>query len=52
MVTRDVARVKSRLKSFFRARGLSSTGEMLYKLAERTKRARALPKGRHEKGEI
>jgi transposase len=43
MVTRDVARVKSRLKSFFRARGLSSTGGMLYKLAERTKRARALP---------
>jgi hypothetical protein len=33
MITRDVARVKSRLKSFFRARGLPTQGESLYKPA-------------------
>jgi transposase len=43
MLTRDVARVKSRLKSFFRARGLPCTGEALFKPAERAKRAAALP---------
>jgi transposase len=43
MLTRDVARVKSRLKSFFRARGLPCTGEALFKPAERAKRAEALP---------
>jgi transposase len=43
MVTRDVARVKSRLKSFFRSRGLSCTGEAVFKSEGRAKRARALP---------
>ena len=43
MVTRDVARVKSRLKSFFRSRGLPCSGEAVFKPEERAKRARALP---------
>lgn len=43
MLTRDVARVKSRLKSFYRARGVPCAGEAVYKPVERTKRARALP---------
>ncbi len=43
MVTRDVARVKSRLKSFYRARGIPCSGEAIYRSDERTKRARALP---------
>jgi transposase len=42
MVTRDVIRVKSRLKSFYRARGVSCAGEAVYKPEERGKRARAL----------
>jgi transposase len=45
MITRDVARVKSRLKSFFRARGLPCAGEAIYRAEERTKRERALPPG-------
>jgi transposase len=43
LLTRDVARVKSRLKSFFRARGLPCTGTALFRAQERAKRARALP---------
>jgi hypothetical protein len=43
MVTRDVARVKSRLKSFFRSRGLACTGTAVFQAEERAKRARALP---------
>jgi transposase len=43
MVTRDVARVKSRLKSFFRSRGLPCSGESLFQAEARAKRARALP---------
>jgi len=38
MVTRDVARVKSRLKSFFRARGVPCSGEAVYQAEERAKR--------------
>jgi transposase len=43
MVTRDVARVKSRIKSFYRARGVPCSGEGVYKPAGREKRARELP---------
>jgi len=35
MVTRDVARVKRRLKSFFRSRGLPCAGEAVFKPEER-----------------
>jgi transposase len=52
MVTRDVARVKSRLKSFFRSRGLSCVGVSLYKSEERAKRARALPTATREAVEL
>ena len=48
MLTRDVARVKSRLKSFFRSRGLPCTGEAVFKPEERAKRARALPPATRE----
>jgi transposase len=48
MITRDVARVKSRLKSFFRARGLPTQGESLYKEDARAKQAQALPLGARE----
>jgi transposase len=48
MVTRDVARVKSRLKSFFRARGVPCAGEAVFKAEERTKRALALPPATRE----
>ena len=43
MVTRDVARVKSRIKAFYRSRGVPCTGEAVYRPAERTKRAQVLP---------
>jgi Transposase IS116/IS110/IS902 family len=52
MLTRDVARVKSRLKSFFRARGLPCSGEALFKPAERAKRAEALPLATREAVEL
>jgi transposase len=48
MLTRDVARVKNRLKSFFRSRGLPCTGSALYKVEERAKQARALPPATRE----
>ena len=48
MVTRDVVRVKSRLKSFFRARGLPCAGAALYQPEERAKRARDLPPATRE----
>jgi transposase len=48
MITRDLARVKSRLKSFFRSRGLPCTGGALYKPEERAKQARALPPATRE----
>jgi transposase len=43
MLTRDVARVKSRIKSFYRARGVPCAGNAVYQGAERARRARALP---------
>ncbi len=43
MVTRDVARVKSRIKAFYRSRGVPCAGEAVYRPAERAKRAQALP---------
>ena len=52
MVTRDVARVKSRLKSFFRARGLPCSGETLYKPEPRARRAMALPVATREAVEL
>jgi transposase len=52
MVTRDVVRVKSRLKSFFRSRGLSCAGEALYKPEERTQRAKSLPPATREMVEL
>jgi transposase len=48
MITRDVARVKSRLNSFFSARGLPTQGESLYKEDARAKQAQALPLGARE----
>jgi hypothetical protein len=52
MVTRDVARVKSRLKSFFRSRGLPCTGQAMFRAEERAKRARALPAATREVVEL
>lgn len=52
MVTRDVARVKSRLKSFFRARGVPCAGESLFKPEERSKQASALPPATREMVEL
>ena len=52
MITRDVARVKSRLKSFFRSRGLPCTGEAVYKPETRAQRARALPLATREVVEL
>jgi len=52
MVTRDVARVKSRLKSFFRARGVPCTGESVFKSETRAERARALPPATREMVEL
>ncbi len=43
MVTRDVARVKSRIKAFYRSRGTPCAGDAAYQPAERAKRAQALP---------
>ena len=43
MLTRDVARVKSRIKAFYRSRGVPCAGEAVYRSAERAKRARVLP---------
>jgi hypothetical protein len=43
MITRDVARVKNRIKSMYRSRGISCTGEAAYKPEERGKLARGLP---------
>ena len=43
MVTRDVARVKSRIKAFYRSRGVPCAGDAVYRPAERAKRAQALP---------
>jgi transposase len=48
MVTRDVARVKSRLKSFFPARGVPCAGESVFRAEERAERARALPPATRE----
>lgn len=48
MVARDVARVKSRLKSFFRARGVPCTGESIFRAEEREKRAQVLPPATRE----
>ena len=45
MVTRDVARVKNRLKSFYRSRGVPCAGSAIYRAPERARRAQALPKG-------
>ncbi len=52
MVTRDVARVKSRLKSFFRARGVPCAGEAVFKAEPRMERARALPPATREMVEL
>ncbi len=52
MVTRDVARVKNRLKSFYRSRGVSCAGTAIYRPAERVKRSRALPPARREVVEL
>jgi transposase len=52
MVTRDVARVKSRLKSFFRARGVPCTGEAVFKAELRMERARGLPPATREMVEL
>jgi len=52
MVTRDVARVKSRLKSFFRSRGLACTGEAVFQPEARAKRARVLPPATREAVEL
>lgn len=43
MITRDVARVKNRMKSFYRSRGISCSGEVVYKVGQRDKLARSLP---------
>jgi hypothetical protein len=45
MITRDMTRVKLRLKIFFRSRALPCTGEAVYRPEERVKRARALAPG-------
>lgn len=43
MITRDVARIKNRIKSFYRSRGVSCTGEAVYKVEQRDKLAQRLP---------
>jgi transposase len=43
MLTRDVARVKNRLKSFFRSRGIACAGETVYKPNGREELAKLLP---------
>ena len=52
MITRDVARVKSRIKSFFRARGVACAGESVFRAEERAKRALALPPATREMVEL
>jgi transposase len=52
MVTRDVARVKNRIKSFYRSRGLACPGASVYRPCEREKRARALPPATREAVEL
>lgn len=52
MVTRDVARVKSRLKSFFRSRGLPCSGAAIFQAEARAKRARNLPPATREVVEL
>jgi len=52
MVTRDVARVKSRIKSFFRARGVPCAGRGVFKAETRVKLARALPPATREMGDL
>jgi transposase len=43
MVTADVTRVKNRLKSFYRSRGVSCTGTAVYTPSGRSERSRRLP---------
>lgn len=43
MLTRDQARVKSRIKSFYRSRGVPCSGEAVYKPGVREERIGALP---------
>jgi len=43
MVTRDLARVKARIKSFYRGRGVPCTGNAVYRAEERAKLAPLLP---------
>jgi transposase len=43
MITRDVARVKNRIKSFYRSRGVPCTGEAVYRPEQRDKPGRRLP---------
>jgi transposase len=52
MITRDMTRVKLRLKSFFRSRGLPCAGTAVYKPEERAKRAQALPLATRESVEL
>ncbi len=52
MVTRDVARVKNRLKSFYRSRGVPCAGSALYRAPERARRAQALPKATRQAVEL
>ncbi len=43
MLTRDQARVKSRIKSFYRSRGIACGGEAVYKAGVREERMKPLP---------
>lgn len=43
MLTRDQARVKSRIKSFYRSRGIACGGDAVYKVGVREERMKALP---------
>ncbi|MHC4121662.1 MAG: IS110 family transposase [Planctomycetota bacterium] len=43
MVTRDVARTRNRIKSFYRSRGVLCSGNAVYKPGHRDKLARQLP---------
>jgi transposase len=45
LATRDVARTKNRLKSFYRSRGVSCTGQAAYTPHQRSQRASLLPLG-------
>ncbi len=46
MITKDVARTKNRLKSFYRARGVKCAGEGVYEREKRMKLGRVLPPAR------